>query len=154
MCGCVNGASLVAHTVRNLPAAQETWVQSLGQWDPLEKGVATHSRILAWRVAWTEEPRRLPSMGSQRVGHDWETNTTMHICMCITNAFHFSPHLRSRPLELERRVCLEWTWTGIPSEEIITSFYNLALARKQTHNQETLALHFLGQIFGLFSKRK
>ena len=68
--------------------------------------------------------------------------------------FIFFPHLRSRPLELERRVYLEWTWTGIPSEEIITSFYNLALAPKQTHNQETLALHFLGQSFGLFSKRK
>ena len=49
-------ASLVAQTVKNLPAIQETWVQSLGQEDPLEKEMATHSSILAWRIPWTEEP--------------------------------------------------------------------------------------------------
>ena len=48
-------ASLVIQTVKNLPAMQETWVQSLGQEDPLEKGMATHSSILAWRISWTEE---------------------------------------------------------------------------------------------------
>ena len=53
--------------VKNLPAMQETWVQSLGQEDPLEKGMATHSSILAWRILWTEEPGVLQSMGSQRV---------------------------------------------------------------------------------------
>ena len=56
--------------VKNLPAMQETQVQSLGQEDPLEKEMATHSRILAWRIPWTEEPGGLQSMGSQRVGHD------------------------------------------------------------------------------------
>ena len=56
--------------VKNLPAAQETCVRSLGQEDPLEKGMATHSSILAWRILWTEEPGRLQSMGSQRVRHD------------------------------------------------------------------------------------
>ena len=56
--------------VKNLPAMQETWVRSLGQEDPLEKGMATHSSILAWRIAWTEEPGGLQSMGSQRVRHD------------------------------------------------------------------------------------
>ena len=60
----------MAQTVRNLPAIQETQVQSLGQEDPLEQGMATHSRILAWRIPWTEEPDGLQSMGSQRVGHD------------------------------------------------------------------------------------
>ena len=55
---------------RNPPAMQETWVQSLGWEDPLEKGKATHSSILAWRIPWIEEPGRLESMGSQRVGHD------------------------------------------------------------------------------------
>ena len=64
------GASLVAQLVRNLPVMQETWVQSLGWEDPLEKGKATHSSILAWRIPWTEKPVRLQSMGSQRVGHD------------------------------------------------------------------------------------
>ena len=63
-------ASLVAQLVKNLPAMQETWVQSLGQKDPLEKGMATHSSILAWRIPWTEEPGGLQSTGSQRVGHD------------------------------------------------------------------------------------
>ena len=49
---------------------QETWVPSLGQEDPLEKGMATHSHILAWKIPWTEEPGGLQSMGSQRVRHD------------------------------------------------------------------------------------
>ena len=61
----VNWASLVAQMVKNLPAVQETWVWSLGLKDPLEKGMATHSSILAWRIPWTEEPGRLQSMGSQ-----------------------------------------------------------------------------------------
>ena len=63
-------ASLVAHTVKNRPAKQETWVQSMGWADPLEKGMAIHSSVLAWRIPWSEEPDRLQSMGSQRVGHD------------------------------------------------------------------------------------
>ena len=63
-------ASLMAQTVKNPPAMQENWIQSLGREDPLEKGMATHSSILAWRILWTEEPGRLQSMGSQRVGQD------------------------------------------------------------------------------------
>ena len=62
------GAALVAQMVKNLPAMQETWVQSLGQEDSLEEGMATHSSILAWKISWTEEPGGLQSMGSQRVG--------------------------------------------------------------------------------------
>ena len=57
--------------VKNLLAMQETKIQSLGQEDPLEKEIATHPSILAWRIPWTEEPGGLHSMGSQRVGHDW-----------------------------------------------------------------------------------
>ena len=56
--------------VKNLPAMQEIWVQPLGQEDTLEKGMATYLSILLWRIPWTEEPDRLQSMGSQRVGHD------------------------------------------------------------------------------------
>ena len=63
-------ASLVAQTVKNPPATQESPVQSQGQEDPLENKMATHSSILAWRIPQTEEPDRLQSMGSQRVGHD------------------------------------------------------------------------------------
>ena len=56
--------------VKCLPAMSETWVQSLGRKDPLEKEMATHSSTFAWKIPWTEEPGRLQSMGSQRVGHD------------------------------------------------------------------------------------
>ena len=62
--------SLVVQTVKNLPAVWETWIRSLGQEDLLEKGMATHSSILAWRIPGTEEPVELLSMGSHRVGHD------------------------------------------------------------------------------------
>ena len=68
---CSNmGASLVAQMLKNLPAMLETQVQSQGQEDPLEKEMATHCSILAWKIPWTEEPGRLQSMGSQRTGHD------------------------------------------------------------------------------------
>ena len=61
---------MVVQTIKNLPAMQETQVRSLGWEDPLEKGMATHSSILAWRIPWTEEPGGLQSMGKRRVGHD------------------------------------------------------------------------------------
>ena len=67
------GASLMAQMVKNLPAMQETWVQFRGQEDPLEKGMETHSSILAWRIPWTEEPGRLQSMEVQRVRYDLVT---------------------------------------------------------------------------------
>ena len=60
----------MAQMVKNLPAVQETGVRPLGQEDPLEKEMATHSSVLAWRIPWTEEPSGLQSMESQRVGHD------------------------------------------------------------------------------------
>ena len=71
----------VVQTVKNLPAMQETRVQSLGQEDPPEKGIAIHSSILAWRIPWMEEPGRLQSIGLQRVGHDWEINTLTLGCI-------------------------------------------------------------------------
>ena len=73
--------------VKNLPAAQElqgTWIWSLGQEDFLEKGMAPHSSILAWKIPWTEEPGGLQSMGSLRVRHNWATDTTERL------HFHFS----------------------------------------------------------------
>ena len=66
----LGGASLVAQMVKNLPAMQEIHVRSLGWEDPLEKGTATHSSVLAWRIPWAEELGGLQSMGLQRVGHD------------------------------------------------------------------------------------
>ena len=73
--------------VKNLPAIQETQVRSLGQEDPLEKEMATHSSILAWKIPWVEELGGLQSMGSQRIEHDWATNTRMVIL------FNFSKNL-------------------------------------------------------------
>ena len=68
-------SSLVPQTVKNLPAIQEFQIQSLGWEGLLQKGMATHSSILAWRIPWTEEPGRLQSMEQQRVRRDWTTNT-------------------------------------------------------------------------------
>ena len=87
--------ALMAQTVKNLPAMQETWVRSQGKEDPLEKGMATHSSILDWRIPWTEEPGGLQSMGSQRVRHDWVTNTSSAAPLSI-----FTVHpLSSQPLQ-------------------------------------------------------
>ena len=72
-------ASLVAQRLKPLPAMRETRVWSLGWEDPLEKGMATHSSILAWRIPWTEEPGGLQSTGSQRVGHDWATSRSLSL---------------------------------------------------------------------------
>ena len=77
-------ASLVAHMVKNLPAMQETWVQSLGQEDPLEKGMATYSNILAWRIPWTKESGGLQSIRSQKVRHDRATNINMFQKQTVT----------------------------------------------------------------------
>ena len=66
----MNRSSLVAQTVKNLLAVQETQVQCLGQEDPLEEEMSTHSSILAWKIPWTEEPDGLQSLGSQRVRHN------------------------------------------------------------------------------------
>ena len=66
----MTGAFLVPQTVKSLPEMQETWVRFLGQKVPLEKEMATHSNILAWRIPWTEETGTLQSMGLQRVRHD------------------------------------------------------------------------------------
>ena len=62
--------TILAQTVKRLPTMRETWVQFLGREDPLEKEMAIHSSTLAWKIPWTEEPDRLQSMESQRVGHD------------------------------------------------------------------------------------
>ena len=88
----------LAQMVKNLPAMQETQVQSLGWEDLLEKGMATYSSILAWRISWTEEPGRPQSLGSQRVGHGW-----------VTNIFTFPLKLRwaSDPRWVEKRKTIQ-----------------------------------------------
>ena len=86
----------VAQMVKNLPVMQETTVESLGQEDPLDKGMATHCSILAWRISWTEKPGGLQFMGSQRVKHDWAANmhTVSFLCPFIHN-FLSQPSRRS-----------------------------------------------------------
>ena len=81
--------SLVTQMVKKPPTMLETWVWSLGWEDPLEKGMATHSSILALRIPWTEEPGRLQSMGSQRVGHDWVTFTFTFTSRLISTSWNF-----------------------------------------------------------------
>ena len=71
-------ASLMAQTIKRLPAMQETRVQFLGWEDPLEKEMAIHSNTLAWKIPWTEEPDRLQSMWSQRVRHNWMTSLSLY----------------------------------------------------------------------------
>ena len=73
----------MAQMVTNLPAMQETWVRSLGCKIPPEKRMATHSSILAWRIAWTGEPGGLQSVGLQKVGHNWATNMYIHAYLSI-----------------------------------------------------------------------
>ena len=101
---------------KNLPAMQVTQVQSLGWEDPLEKGMATHSCILAWRIPWTEEPGRLQSMGSQRVRHDWATNTYLTPYSLVAQMIKNTPEMpetRVRSLGLEDTLEKEWLPTPI-----------------------------------------
>ena len=75
--------------VKNLPAMQEMWVQSLGQKDPLEKGIATHSSIHAWKIPGTEEHGWAQSMGSQRVGHNWNYSAQHSMAPEFHTCYHF-----------------------------------------------------------------
>ena len=103
------GASLVAQTIKNPPVLWENQVWSLGWEDPLEKGTATHSGILAWRIPWTEEPGRLQSWGSQRVGHAWATkeqqnsNTVTDLGLVRRLASQASHPLREKALASSRK---------------------------------------------------
>jgi len=109
------GATSVAQTVKNLPAVwetQETWARSLGQEDPLEKEVATHSSILAWRIPWTEEPGGLQSMESHRARHDWATHTHTHT---LSLSLSLSPSLPVSPSFLPPMIILERSLLGFSS---------------------------------------
>ena len=88
--------SLVDEMVKNLPAKWETWVWSLGQEDLLEKGMGTHSSILAWEILWAEEPGGLQSLGSKRVRQDLATKQHPRVCIC-----RFQPPSPSYPLKFQ-----------------------------------------------------
>ena len=118
-------ASLVAQMVKHLPAMQETRVHSLGWKDLLEKEMATHSNILAWRIPQTEEPGRLQSMGWQRVGHDWVTSLSLSTSTASadrlkkigTSYYHvrYSSSSNSKLVLSRRKIVLrlQMWWTGI-----------------------------------------
>ena len=93
----------IAQSVKNLPAMQETQVPFLGQEDPLEKEMAIHSSILAWRIPWTEEPGGLQSMGLQRVRYDEVINThTMSLSLMSSRFIHIAAYVRiSLPFKAE-----------------------------------------------------
>ena len=98
-------ASLIAQLVKNLPAMQETWVQPLGWEDPLEKEMAIHSSILAWRIPWTEEPGGLQSTGSQEsdTTERLPTTTTM---LCYHSVLPFNPWMKARCRKFQPRSIL------------------------------------------------
>ena len=109
-------SSLMAQMVKHLPAMRETWVRSLGWENLLEKEMATHSSTLAWRIPRTEEPGSLQSMGSRRVGHDWETSFSLSLLPAV--ALPISPsinkYLRRIPSGfLSLPSCFHDFWKGI-----------------------------------------
>ena len=108
-------ASLVAQMVKNHSTMRETWIQSLGWEDPLEKGRATHSSIVAWRIPWTEDPGRLQSMGMQRVRHNWvtkpspaqhkDTHVTFHKEHCSAGFFSCDVFVRPQCQSNNDQIC-------------------------------------------------
>ena len=115
----------MAQTVKCLPTTRETWIQSLGWEDLLEKEMTTHSRILAWNIPWMEEPGRLQSMGSQRVGHDWATSLLFSPFFCYRSNFYKTAswqliQIFREQLFMVLRVCPSLvSWIQAPSERII-----------------------------------
>ena len=106
------GSSLVAQRVKHLSTIQEIQLQSLGWEDPLEKEMAIHSRTVAWKIPWTEEPGRLQSMGSQRVGHDWATSLSFFLSFFIRH-IPISYFWVSTPVYSHSEVShlhLNWDW--------------------------------------------
>ena len=97
-----------------LPAMQETWVGSLGLEDPLEKEMATHSSILAWRIPWTEEPGVLQSTGLQRVGHNWATSHVYTKLLCLIKPWERTYKKKTK----RRRRNWKTNWNGSTEYEI------------------------------------
>ena len=113
--------SLVAQMVKHLPAMRETRVRSLGWEDPLEKEMATHSSILAWRIPWTKEPGGLQSTGSQRVRHDWATSLSLSLCLIKKR-----PVIRQKTTTgwslhggFELSFASRWGWTSVRNWNVL-----------------------------------
>ena len=117
--------------VQNLPAMQETWVQSLDLEDPLEEGMATHCSILAWRIPWTEEPGSLQFMGLQRIRHDW-------VIITHTGSYSDSQVVQWQGIHLPRQET--WVWS-LGQEDLLekeTATHSSFLPGK-FHEQRSLA---------------
>ena len=121
----------MAQRLNHLPAMWETWVRSLSREDPLEKEMATHSSILAWRIPWTEEPGGLSSTGSQRVGHDWATSFIFIFIQDHHSSLIFESLYRSHSnLELCcRTLVCKWTsgWLPLHLLSMIPQFHQAHL---------------------------
>ena len=127
-------ASLVAQRLKPLPAMWETWVRSLGQEDPLEKEMATHSSILAWRIPWTEELGGLQSTGSQRVGHDWETS--LYLKITAREATVYIKHKKTIALTVIPREIFPSPFPFLPSfiPERERRMINMSIRSNRHHN--------------------
>ena len=112
---CSFRASLVAQMVKRLPAMRETQVWSLGQEDPLEKEMATHSSFLAWEILWTEKPGRLQSMGSQRVGRDCVASLSFFPFLCSFKTTFWNSQ------NLYQSVCCNYS-TSLPKKKPLYFF--------------------------------
>ena len=136
--------SLVAQTVKRLPTMRETWVQSLGREDLLEKEMAPHSSIFAWKIPWTEKPGGLQSMGSQRVGHDF-TFTFMHNIQAKVHAalefFTLSRWRTSRKINLHNK------------QNFKKYIYLYILPREKDHHSEGIYIKSKG-FFWWWASRK
>ena len=135
-------ASLVAQVVKNLPAMQKAWAQSLSWEDPLEKGMATHFSILAWRIPWTEETGGLQSMGLQRVRHNWATK-------CAVGDFSGSP--LGKPLCFKSRECRFDPWVGkiLQRSNWLPTLVFLGIPGGSEGKESTCSVGDLGSIPGL-----
>ena len=152
--------------VKNLPAMWETWVHFLDWENPLEKGLATHSSIPAWRIPWTEEPGGLQSIGSQRVRHNWRTNTfTFHIKVTfdLTLVFLHAPAKKTKKQTVSLKLgssvltssspgpprliiaviywTLEWIGSGGPME--LKDFFTFPQSTKSLPLEKTLSKHWI-----------
>ena len=104
--------AMLAQRLKHLPAMRDTWVWSLDWEDPLEKEMATHSSILAWRIPWTEEPDGLQPMGSQRVGHNWATSLSLSLWLCWSYLQHMGSFIAEHGLFSSCGTWAQEHWPG------------------------------------------
>ena len=167
-------SSQVAQMVKCLPATWETWVWSLGWEDPLEKEMATHSSTLAWKIPWTEEPGRLQSMGSQRVGHNWATSLSFFMFFLILGSAESVPQARMRlehlPWGIPEHLSFHWegkefmipSWlpsiAGLPrilgEFQLINAHFANAPAPQRADASSFSQVSFLGAMISKDSVRK